>query len=279
MNKYEKIIEFFENNEDTFIECIEELDSYNGYLNDDRYYEMELLNEFYNSTEPLDILYRTFYGYDADNYTFDSSGNKTNSEFNPNREYFKYNGYGNLVSTNYKDYSDKLDIYFIDALIENKEEINEVKLSELQAEAENILKNYCDRESIKLSIIPSSRAYYQPSLDSIAIPTKEQYTNLNEYLSTMAHECVHSTGAKHRLNRDLSGGMGTKSYSKEELVAEMGAALVLASKGIEDADTEKNSVAYLRGWVSKLKDDITFITFAAQRAQKATNLILGEDKE
>ena len=130
MNKYEQIIKFFENNEDTFIECIEELDSYNGYLNDDRYYEMELLNEFYNSTEPIELLYRTFYGYDADNYTFDSSGNKTNSEFNPNREYFKYNGYGNLVSTNYKDYSDKLDNYFIDALIENKQEINSIEENE-----------------------------------------------------------------------------------------------------------------------------------------------------
>ena len=130
MNKYEKIIEFFENNEDTFIECIEELDSYNGYLNDDRYYEMELLNEFYNSTEPVELLYRTFYGYDANNYTFDSSGNKTYSEFNPNREYFKYNGYGNLVSTDYKDYSDKLDNYFIDSLIENKEEINSIEENE-----------------------------------------------------------------------------------------------------------------------------------------------------
>ena len=117
----EKIIEYFKNNEEIFNACVEELDNYNGYLNDDRYYDMEYLNEFYNGTEPTEILYRAFYGYDADSYTYDSSGNKTHDTFNPNRNYFTYNGYGNLVSTNYPDYSDKLDKYFIKALLENKE--------------------------------------------------------------------------------------------------------------------------------------------------------------
>ena len=114
------IIAYFENNEDIFNECIEELDSCNGYLNDDRYYYMEELNELYNDVEPIELLYRVFYGYDADSYTYDSSGNKTHDEFNPNREYFRYNGYGNLVSSDYKDYSDKLDDYFIAALLENR---------------------------------------------------------------------------------------------------------------------------------------------------------------
>lgn len=130
----EKIIiaisEFFENNEDIFNACIEELDSYNGYLSDDRYYEMEYLNEFYNDVEPIELLYRCFYGYDANNYNIDSSGNKTHGEFNPNREYFKYNAYGNLVSTNYKDYSDKLDNYFIEALSENRQYIYSIEENE-----------------------------------------------------------------------------------------------------------------------------------------------------
>ena len=114
------IIKFFENNEDIFNECIEELDCWNGYLNDDRYYYMEDLNELHNDAEPIELLYRAFYGYDADSYTYDSSGNKTHDAFNPNREFFKYNGYGNLVSSNYKDYSDKLDDYFITELLENR---------------------------------------------------------------------------------------------------------------------------------------------------------------
>ena len=109
-----KLIDYFKENEDAFIEAIEELDSYNGYLGDDRYYEMEYLNEFYFDTEPLDILYRAFYGHDEDTSTEDR-----HTEFNPNREYFRYNGYGNLVSTDYKDYSDRLDDWFIQNLKDN----------------------------------------------------------------------------------------------------------------------------------------------------------------
>lgn len=117
----EQLKELFEQDEQLFNAAIEELDSYNGYLNDNRYYSMDELNDFYNGTEPLELLQRVYFGYDADTWTTDSSGNKTYGEFNPNREYFKYNGYGNLVSSDYRDYSYLLDEYFIDDLIENAE--------------------------------------------------------------------------------------------------------------------------------------------------------------
>ena len=115
-----KIIAYFEENEELFNSAIEELDSYDGYLGDDRYYSMDELDEFYNGTEPLELLRRAYYGRDDDTYTTDSNGNKTYGEFNPNREYFYYNGYGNLVSSDYKDYSYKLDEYAIEAMSENR---------------------------------------------------------------------------------------------------------------------------------------------------------------
>lgn len=114
------IIEYFEKNGDIFADCIEELDSYNGYLGDNRYYLMDELDEFYNGVEPSEILRRAYYGRDDDTYTTDSSGNKTYGEFNPNRDYFYYNGYGNLVSSDYKDYSHLLDNYAIEAMSENR---------------------------------------------------------------------------------------------------------------------------------------------------------------
>lgn len=138
-----KIIEYFENNDDVFNDCIEELDNYNGYLNDCRYYEMEMLNDFYNGTEPIDVLYRAFYGHDDDTWTTDASGNKTYGEFNPNREYFYYNGYGNLVSSNYKDYSTYLDKYVIESMLEYRNYIDTIDddntLSTLFDELEQII--------------------------------------------------------------------------------------------------------------------------------------------
>lgn len=126
-NTIEKIIEFFNDNEELFNAAIEELDSYNGYLGDDRYYSMDELNEFYNGTDPIEILQRAFYGYDEDTWHTDNCGNKIYGAFNPNREYFSYNGYGNLISSDYKDYSDKLDIYVIEAMSENRYYIDTIE--------------------------------------------------------------------------------------------------------------------------------------------------------
>ena len=110
------IIQYFKENEDIFNYCIEELDGYNGYLGDDRYYCMEDLSEFYHGQDPIEILTRAFYGHDDDSWETDKSGNKIYGAFNPNREYFYYNGYGNLVSSDYKDYSYRLDNWAIEEM-------------------------------------------------------------------------------------------------------------------------------------------------------------------
>lgn len=124
------IIAYFESNEEIFISCIEELDSYNGYLNDDRYYSMDDFNELHNGLQPDELLRRAFYGYDEETYTTDSSGNRTYGAFNPNRDYFRYNGYGNLVSANYKDYTANLDKWAVEAMLENRCYIDSIEDSE-----------------------------------------------------------------------------------------------------------------------------------------------------
>lgn len=136
-----EIIAYFEEHEDTYNAAAEELDAYNGYLGDDRYYSMDELNGFYNGTDPSEILARAFYGYDEETWTTDASGNREYGAFNPNREYFRYNGYGNLVSANYKDYSGLLDHYIIENMLKNRNYIDTIddtpELSELFDELEN----------------------------------------------------------------------------------------------------------------------------------------------
>ena len=119
-NTIQKIIDYFEENENIFNACIEELDSYNGYLGDSRYCEMDMLDDFYCNMQPLEILQRAYYGRDAGTYTLDRHGEKIYGEFNPNRDYFYFNGYGNLVSSDYKDYSSFLDSYVIESMLENR---------------------------------------------------------------------------------------------------------------------------------------------------------------
>lgn len=124
------IIKYFEENEDVFNDCIEELDGYNGYLGDDRYFSMDELDELHNGIEPSELLSRAFFGYDEETYTTDRDGNKTYGAFNPNRDYFRYNGYGNLVSADYKDYSGQLDKYAIESMSENRRYINSIEQSD-----------------------------------------------------------------------------------------------------------------------------------------------------
>lgn len=136
------IIDYFKENEEVFNDCIEELDGWNGYLNDDRYYSMDELAELYCGVDPIELLNRAYFGYDAETWHTDSHGEKVYGSFNPNREYFTYNGYGNLVSADYKDYSAYLDSYFIEALENNRKDIYSIdensELSELFDSLENV---------------------------------------------------------------------------------------------------------------------------------------------
>lgn len=137
-----KIVAWFEENEDVFNDCIEELDSYNGYLGDDRYYSMDELDELYNGVEASEVLRRAFYGYDEETYHTDSHGEREYGPFNPNRDYFRFNGYGNLVSADYKDYSAQLDHYAVEEMAENRDEISTIddneELSDMFDELEEV---------------------------------------------------------------------------------------------------------------------------------------------
>ena len=134
------ILKLFTENEELFNDCIEELDGYNGYLGDDRYYSMDELDEFYRGTNPTELLQRVYFGYDEDDVVIDEWGEEHRKEFNPMKDYFRYNGYGNLVSNNYKDYTSLLDEYFVDALLQYRQEVysieDDARLVELLDELE-----------------------------------------------------------------------------------------------------------------------------------------------
>jgi len=88
---------------------------------------------------------------------------------------------------------------------------------------------------------------------------------------------MHSTGHVNRLNRlgiTEVAAFGSEVYSKEELVAEIGAAMLCGVAGVDNSTIE-NSAAYIGGWLRKLKDDKKLIVQAAGQAQKAADFILG----
>lgn len=150
-------------------------------------------------------------------------------------------------------------------------------------EAENVINGYLDREKkLKLRIVKSNSAYYSPTFDEVILPLKEQFVSESEFYSTAFHELTHSTMPAYRCDRkqeDKVAAFGTEEYSREELVAEIGSAMLCNHCGIDVNETFKNSVAYIQSWMKKLKNDNKMIVWAASRAEKSTNYILNIKQE
>ena len=87
---------------------------------------------------------------------------------------------------------------------------------------------------------------------------------------------VHSTGHKSRLDRlEKTAFFGSEAYSKEELIAEIGASALVNHVGLKTANSFRNNAAYVQNWLQVLRNDKRFIVSAAGKAEKAVNLILG----
>jgi len=122
------------------------------------------------------------------------------------------------------------------------------------------------------------KACYVPSQDFIALPYQGFFTHQEAFYAVALHELGHWTGAKSRLDRDLSGRFGTKSYAAEELVAEMTAAFLCAHL---DLRGELRHASYIKNWIELLKEDSRAIFTAASLASKAAEYLRGfsEPKE
>ena len=149
--------------------------------------------------------------------------------------------------------------------------------AEVLEAAQEIIYDYLSREGVKLSHMEGDKAFYRPSTDEVVLPIRKQFVSTAEYYSTVFHELTHSTGHPSRLNRlSKPSFFGTEDYSKEELVAEIGAATLVNHVGLETSSSFRNNAAYIQNWLSVLKNDKRFIVSAAGKAEKAVNLILNQ---
>lgn len=148
--------------------------------------------------------------------------------------------------------------------------------------AESIIADYVARaQTLRLDRLGNSdRAYYSPSTDSVVVPNVTQFSQIAEFYSTLFHELAHSTGHASRLNRFAGDGaiaaFGDESYSREELVAEISAATILSTLGLESGNSFRNSAAYVKHWSEHIAKDPMMFVVAASRAEKAVALILGQ---
>jgi len=115
-----------------------------------------------------------------------------------------------------------------------------------------------------------SRASYSPRNDVITMPPRQAFSSAATYYGTVLHEVCHWTGAPQRLNRQLGAVFGSRTYAKEELVAELGACFLAARCGIEHVT---RSASYIGTWLEALRNDKRFVFAMAKLASQAADYI------
>ena len=141
--------------------------------------------------------------------------------------------------------------------------------------AEAIYEQFMGRPTLKQG---GDRAYYKPSTHHVQMPKMETFVSSDDYYKVLFHELTHSTGHETLLNRKTLVDMnafGDENYSKEELVAEVGAQFLTGIVGLQPKSDETNSQAYINGWISKIGNDKKFLVSACTQAMKAVDCILG----
>jgi antirestriction protein ArdC len=149
----------------------------------------------------------------------------------------------------------------------------EAKQENLLPESERIAQAEIFFQSLPATIKSGGdRAYYSPAGDYIQMPPFRQFKTPKGYVSTMCHELSHWSGAKSRLNRDLTGRFGDASYAMEELIAQISASFLCADLQIR-SEPSGDDAAYVGSWLRILKNDKRAIFTAASKAQEAANYL------
>lgn len=116
-------------------------------------------------------------------------------------------------------------------------------------------------------------AYYSIAKKTIVVPEKEQFRSGESFYGTLFHEMTHSTGAEEYFDRLKPSSFGSADYAREELVAEITAALVSQKYGMTKY-VKEDSLPYLKGWLDTLKEDPSYIKTVLNDVKKASHLMI-----
>lgn len=120
------------------------------------------------------------------------------------------------------------------------------------------------------TVFGRSEACYLPSTDTVRMPNFGQFRDAASFIGVWTHELGHASGARHRLDRDLSGRFGSAAYAAEECAVEILSGLILADLGIAH-HPRPDHAAYISNWLAVIKADPRAIFTAASKAQQAAD--------
>ncbi len=121
------------------------------------------------------------------------------------------------------------------------------------------------------------RAFYSPSADLITLPERQAFHSPEALYVTWAHEAIHSSGHHTRLERDLSGAFGSRSYAREELVAELGS--ILVGQRLQIGCRLEHHAAYMESWIAVLRESPQVLMQVLSQARQAADLVAPEAEQ
>ncbi len=140
---------------------------------------------------------------------------------------------------------------------------------------EKAVKTFAKNTQLTITNDNEGTAYYSPNEHRVNVSEISRYKDTASYYDALLHEIAHSTGKA--LNRDMKGGFGSKTYSKEEVVAEITCMILCEHFGIKAK--KENSATYVVGWAKKLKENPSWLFEGASAAEKAAAYILENMEE
>ena len=120
--------------------------------------------------------------------------------------------------------------------------------------------------------VKGDKAYYSPSEDRIVVPKREQFIDGQAFATNTLHECAHATGAESRLNRTMGNAFGSEEYAKEELIAELSAAVISSQYGMSK-HIKDDSAKYLKSWLGSLQQGPDFLKTVLGDVKRSSSLI------
>ena len=142
-------------------------------------------------------------------------------------------------------------------------------ITEIEKEIDEIIKTH------KVEFRESgNRAFFNYNSDFVCVPKRSQFKTIEDRASTILHELTHWTGHPSRLNRDMKGSFGSEDYAKEELVAELGSAILCQTMGLPLESLQHTE--YIGSWIKRLKEDDghRYLFSASAKAQSAVDFLL-----
>jgi antirestriction protein ArdC len=143
--------------------------------------------------------------------------------------------------------------------------------AERDGEAERITRADAFFSALDIPIVTGGqRACYRPDIDTVFMPSFVHFVDAASYYSCLGHETGHALGAKHRLDRDLTGRFGSAKYAMDEVVVELTSSFVMGDLGIANQPRAEHA-AYIASWLKVLQNDPRAIFTAASNAQAAAD--------